>query len=305
MTIEPQWLIMGGAAALVGSLVLVSRAQERKRRAAYEEFCVIRGFTFEPERPDGERRFADVFDPFTAGRRRTWGYTISGTKNQAPFTVFEYRWVTGGGKNSSTHRIGGIVWERDDAAFPKFALSPEGWFSRLGHMFGAQDIDFPESPEFSRAYQLKGPDEPAIRSMSGSSRAIRCAGGCCRHDQAGGAGDARARPAARAQRQRVGARGGAVAEMDARPDRRASRAGTHAQRGDVQGAQESRADEATAAHTRREDREAVHFWISLVSAGPQVTGTHDTRCGDHAGDRRGAFPCRDRGVGSGRPRAAA
>ena len=165
MTIEPQWLIMGGAAALVGSLALVSRAQERKRRAAYEEFCMIRGFTFEPERPDGERRFADVFDPFTAGRRRTWGYTISGTKNQAPFTVFEYRWVTGSGKNSSAHRIGGIVWERDDAAFPKFALSPAGWFSRLGHMFGAQDIDFPESPEFSRAYQLKGPDEPAIRRL--------------------------------------------------------------------------------------------------------------------------------------------
>jgi hypothetical protein len=165
MTIEPQWLVMGGFTALVATLAFVARAQERKRRAAYEEFCMIRGFTFEPERPQGERRFADVFDPFTEGRRRTWSYTISGTKNQAPFTVFEYRWVTGSGKNSSRHRIGGIVWERADAAFPKFRLSPEGWFSRLGHMLGMQDIDFPESPEFSKAYQLKGPDEPAIRRL--------------------------------------------------------------------------------------------------------------------------------------------
>jgi hypothetical protein len=165
MMIEPQFLIIGGVAAVVGVLALVSRAQQRRRRAAYEEFSLVRGFRFEPERPEGERRFRDVFESFNEGRRRTWGYTISGTKNQAPFIAFEYQWVTGGGKNSSAHRLSGIVWERDDISFPKFALSPEGWFSRLGEIFGMQDIDFPESPDFSKAYRLKGPDEPAIRQL--------------------------------------------------------------------------------------------------------------------------------------------
>ena len=163
--IEPQWLIIGGVAALVGSLALVSRAQQRRRRAAYEEFSLIRGFTFEPERPGGEARFRDVFEPFNEGRRRTWGYTISGRKNQSPFTAFEYKWVTGGGKHSSLHQVSGIVWEREDAALPKFQLSPEGWVSRLGEMFGMQDIDFPDSPEFSQAYRLTGPDERAIREL--------------------------------------------------------------------------------------------------------------------------------------------
>jgi hypothetical protein len=165
MTIGLPWMMMGGVAAVLGVAALVARSLERKRRAAYEEYSLVRGFTFEPERSDGERRFGDVFGPFTEGRRRQWGYTISGTKNRAPFVVFEYSWVTGSGKNSSKNRLGAMLWERDGLALPTFALSPEGWFSRLGAMLGMQDIDFAESPEFSRAYRLKGPDEAAIRSL--------------------------------------------------------------------------------------------------------------------------------------------
>lgn len=164
MTIALPWIIAGGIAALVGAGVLVALAVERKRRAAYEEYCLVRGFRFEPERPAGERRFGDVFEPFSQGRRRTWGYTISGTKNRMPFTAFEYAWVTGSGKHSSTHRVSGVCWEQDGLSLPKFALSPEGWFTRLGEMFGMQDIDFPDSPEFSKAYRLKGPDESGIRA---------------------------------------------------------------------------------------------------------------------------------------------
>jgi hypothetical protein len=165
MMIDIQWIVIGGVAALGGAAILISRAQERKRRAAYEEFSLIRGFTFEAERPDAERRFEEVFEPFTQGRRRKWGYTIGGSKNGVPFIAFEYSWVTGSGKNSSTHRLSGIVWERDGGTLPKFALSPEGWFSRLGGMFGMQDIDFPESSDFSQAYRLKGPDEAGIRAL--------------------------------------------------------------------------------------------------------------------------------------------
>jgi hypothetical protein len=165
MLIAPQFLIIGGVAVVVGGLVAFARAQERKRRASYEEFSMIRGFAFEPERPDGERRFAEMFAPFNEGRRRTWGYTISGRKNQEPFVAFEYQWVTGSGKSSTTHRICGVVWERTAVVLPRFALAPEGWFSRLGGLFGMQDIDFDESPEFSREYRLTGPDEESVRKL--------------------------------------------------------------------------------------------------------------------------------------------
>jgi hypothetical protein len=165
MTGGLEFLLMGGFAALIGGGILLARAHERKRREAYQEFCLVRGFTFEPERPEGERRFADAFDPFNQGRRRQWRYTINGTRNQMPFIAFEYQWVTGSGKSTTTHQISGVVWERDDFAFPKFSLNPEGWFSKLGAMFGMQDIDFEDSPEFSNLYRLKGPDEAGIRAL--------------------------------------------------------------------------------------------------------------------------------------------
>ena len=165
MTIPLPWLFVGGLAVMLGGLGFLLAARNRKRRAAYIEYSLIRGFTFENERPEGERRYADAFEPFTVGRSRKWGHTISGIRNQSAFTAFEYRWTTGSGKSSHTHWIGGIVWERERAVFPKFTLSPEGWVSRLGQIFGMQDIDFVESPEFSRMYQLKGPDEPLIRQL--------------------------------------------------------------------------------------------------------------------------------------------
>lgn len=165
MTVEVPWLIIGGVGAALGGLALINQARNRKRRASYAEYALVRGFTFEEQRADWEQRYAGVLDLFNEGRRHVWGNTISGTKNQLPFTAFEYRWVTGGGKSSSTHYICGVVWERDGVAFPRFGLSPEGWLSRIGQMFGMQDIDFDDSPEFSRQYQLKGPDETAIRTL--------------------------------------------------------------------------------------------------------------------------------------------
>lgn len=165
MTNALPWLVFGGLAVMLGGMALLNTTRNRKRRAAFAEYSLIRGFTFEDKRPNGERRYADAFESFNAGHRRTWGNTISGTKNQAPFTAFEYRWTTGGGKSSQTHSICGIVWEHDRDSLPKFALSPEGWFARLGQVFGMQDIDFDESPEFSRMYRLKGPNEPLIRQL--------------------------------------------------------------------------------------------------------------------------------------------
>jgi len=145
------WIFLVGFVVSHGGLALVKAARNRKRRVAFAEYCLSRGFTFEDKRPNGERRYADMFEPFTAGRRRSWGCTISGTKNQVPFTAFEYQWVTGGGKSSSTHRIGGIVWERDKDSLPRFALSPEGWLSRLGQVFGMEYVDVRERARLATA----------------------------------------------------------------------------------------------------------------------------------------------------------
>jgi hypothetical protein len=162
--IEPL-ILVGGGIAIVGTVAWFHRARERKRREAYAEFSLIRGYTYEPRRAKGEGPFREAFEVFQKGRDDSWRNTITGTKNRAPFTAFEYVWHTGSGHSRHTHTVSGLIWEREDVSLPKFSLAPEGWFSRLGAWFGKRDIDFVESPEFSRAYQLKGADEHAVRQL--------------------------------------------------------------------------------------------------------------------------------------------
>jgi len=157
-------IFLGVALTVVAGITLGNRIATKRRRQAYETFCLERGYRFEPERPGEEARHAATCRVFSEGHRHTWGFTIVGTSGGTPFTAFEYRWTTGSGKSSQTHRIGGLLWTME-RSLPQFLLTPEGLWARLAAYFGGQDIDFAESPEFSRAYRLRGNDEAAVRAL--------------------------------------------------------------------------------------------------------------------------------------------
>ncbi|MDX5324983.1 MAG: SulP family inorganic anion transporter, partial [Bacteroidota bacterium] len=46
---------------------------------------------------------------------------------------------------------------------PSFTLDRENLLDRVGHLAGFQDIDFPEFPEFSRSYALRGEHPEQLR----------------------------------------------------------------------------------------------------------------------------------------------
>ena len=165
MLLPTQAYLAAGFVALVTLGGLVSYIWDSRRAKAYAEFCLARGFKFEPQKPEGERRFRDVFDDFKRGGRDAWRNTISGEKSGIPFIAFEYEWTEGTPKHSHTEHRCGMIWESDDVSFPKFALGPEGWFSKMGAWFGKQDIDFADSPEFSDRYRLTGLNESSIREL--------------------------------------------------------------------------------------------------------------------------------------------
>jgi hypothetical protein len=48
---------------------------------------------------------------------------------------------------------------------PYFNLFPETIFKKVGKMFGGSDINFPEAPEFSDRYILRGGNEAALRTI--------------------------------------------------------------------------------------------------------------------------------------------
>ena len=168
----PPVLSVLGAVAVAGGVVGALLVRQRRHRAALEEYCLVRGYRFEPERRGAEAPLAGTFPIFKQGRRRRWGATINGQVGGRPFTAFEYTYMTGGGNSNQQHRLTAFLWDVPEAALPRFSLVPEGFFRRLAQRFGVQDFDFDEDAEFSRGYQLQGDDERAVRALfTGARRA--------------------------------------------------------------------------------------------------------------------------------------
>ncbi|HJQ66250.1 MAG TPA: hypothetical protein VJ816_07735 [Gemmatimonadales bacterium] len=158
------------AAGVVGTIAAFAFVVERKRGAGLTEYCLMRGYHLERERPDARDQLADAFAVFRQGRHRRWRWTITGAIGGRAFTAFDYDFVTGGGNSTHRHHLGMVLWEAPEARLPRFSLAPEGFFQRLGQRFGVKDFDFVEDPEFSRAYQLQGDDEAAVRTLFTSAR---------------------------------------------------------------------------------------------------------------------------------------
>jgi len=157
------WLLLGAGA--IGGIAALIAVRQRRRREAFEQYCLVRGYSFERERPGAEAALAEAFGILREGHNRRWRATITGRVGGRAFTAFEYSYVTGGGKHSSQHRYAMLVWEQAEANLPRFSLAPEGFFHRLAQRFGVKDFDFVEDPEFSRSYQLQGDDEAAVRAL--------------------------------------------------------------------------------------------------------------------------------------------
>lgn len=157
------------AAALLlgagGAIAAIAYFSDRKRQASLEEYCQIRGYRLERERKGGQEPLAEAFPIFRHGRSRRWRWTITGSIGSRPFTAFEYTYMTGGGNSNQRHRCAMVLWEAAEAQLPRFSVVPEGFFQRIGQRFGVKDFDFDDDPEFSRAYQLQGDDEAAVRAL--------------------------------------------------------------------------------------------------------------------------------------------
>jgi len=153
------------------ALVFGGRAMyERRRRDALQQYCQERGYRFERERPGAATALAAEFPIFTKGHGQTWSSTVTGTVGGNSFTAFEYVYITGYGRNRQTHKLGMMYWETPGTNLPRFSCGPEGFWRRIAQRFGAQDFDFAEDEAFSRAYELQGDDEAAVRALFTPSR---------------------------------------------------------------------------------------------------------------------------------------
>lgn len=132
-----------------------SKRQEELKKASYEI-----GFTYNP--------VADISLPdlnlFNTGYGKMKKNLLSAKKGNVKWSIFDYQFETGTGKNRRTHSQT-VVMAQLDTELPEFSLEREYFLHKLGEVIGFKDIDFKDYPEFSKEYQLEGADEKAVRNL--------------------------------------------------------------------------------------------------------------------------------------------
>jgi len=152
------------AIAIGGFIYAIIR--EKKRREAWAEIALPLGFTY--SRDLSQLRSAETarFKLFSSGRSHRVQSVIRGENGGINIVLADYSYVTGSGKNATTHHQTVCLLQADTLALPHFYLRPEmKFFSFLQTLFSGKDINFDDDPEFSNMFILQGEDEDAIRKL--------------------------------------------------------------------------------------------------------------------------------------------
>ncbi len=130
--------------------------QQQARRKEMMRFAQGRGMMFDPDKYYGLDDRFPAFKCLHRGRGRCASNRIFGDWGGRDCLLFDYRYVTGSGKNRRTHHFSGVMLAANVPLKP-LVIRPEGLFDKMAGFLGFDDIDF-ESAEFSRRFYVKSPD---------------------------------------------------------------------------------------------------------------------------------------------------
>lgn len=128
-----------------------------RRRKELATWAASAGLSFSPRSDRGYGSRYPRFGCLHRGHTRSAYNIASGSWNGRPLEAFDYRYVTGHGKNRSTHTFSAIILGSGLPLKP-LQIRSENAFDKLTEFFGADDIDF-ESDQFSREFHVKSPDK--------------------------------------------------------------------------------------------------------------------------------------------------
>lgn len=161
----PDWLpISGGIVVVVAALLIAGFILERRRREALTALALEIGFQYLGK--DWGNEAPQLEAPlFRKGRNREFRNIMAGSASGFRAYLFDYQYVTGGGRSSQTHFQTVASFTKSGVVMPEFELQPEGVLQKIGDAFVHKDIDFDSHPEFSRRMQLRSPDEAKTREL--------------------------------------------------------------------------------------------------------------------------------------------
>ncbi|MEM7791397.1 MAG: hypothetical protein AAF546_08345 [Verrucomicrobiota bacterium] len=150
-------------------LFYIGYLQQKKRSESLAKLASELGMDFSPKPQKSDGFGFSGMPLFSRGRSRRIRNLMSGPMADANGYLFDYQFTTGGGKNSSTYSQTVAVFNIPDQYLPEFSCKPERFFHRLADLFGQEDINFGDYPNFSKNYRLTGSNEEAVRSIFNSN----------------------------------------------------------------------------------------------------------------------------------------
>lgn len=159
-------------AALVGLGAWSSSAAQKKRAAELQKTAADLSLHYSPFVSAEQSEQLSQFPLIQRGGGRESTNSIVAETDVLRLMLFDHKYVTGSGKNRSTHRQT-VAWvSSPNLNMPSFNLSPETWLHRIGDFIIRQDIDFDDDPEFSNKFVLTGSDKPAIQEFFDAKRRL-------------------------------------------------------------------------------------------------------------------------------------
>ncbi len=163
-------VLVTGIVSMIALGILAAMYFEKKRTRQMLDAAGSLGFephTIVPDEFDGVFGTSQFLN---LGRNRAATNIARRQVGSLDVVVCDYCYTVGKGKSTQTYNQTLVIFQSPRLQTPRFRLKPEGWLSKVGELFGGQDIDFDDSPEFSQKYVLAGDDEEAIRQFFNMER---------------------------------------------------------------------------------------------------------------------------------------
>jgi len=159
------WVLFLAIAVVAIGVWFAAYQAEKLREEQLGAVASRLGFQFWPESQSRLVERLSIFQLFSQGHSRKAWNIMNGHAGDVKVQLFDYKYVTGGGKSSQTWKQTVILFESDRLRLPAFSLRPQGFWDRIAGAFGQQDIEFEASPDFSAAYLVQGQDEDLVRAI--------------------------------------------------------------------------------------------------------------------------------------------
>lgn len=159
------FLIFGGFILFFVVVFYISWLNDKKRTETLRAMAAQMGFEFF-DSDDTLHTSLGNFKLFSRGHSKRTRNVFRGTRDNVSVIMADYYYTTGSGKNSTTHMQTICIIEDPEMRIPHFFLRHENkFFDFLGKMFGGQDINFDDDPQFSDAFVLQGEHEALTREL--------------------------------------------------------------------------------------------------------------------------------------------